>query len=162
MKNGNICENTNNEAKKSENIEEPHKNVLENKDYQNTSELREANSGSDNKIISEKEKDNTEPKTSVFSCDNCEYTCKNKKILKKHSNTKHQANICNMCNAKCKTAMELIQHKEKNHKSKEFIETITDHNKEEANTKFVFSESMLDDILNLEPGDELDEFLKVN
>ena len=75
------------------NIEEPCKNVLENKDDQKTSEVREANLGSDNKIISEKEKDNTEPKTSVFSCDNCEYTCKNQKSLKKHGNRKHQENI---------------------------------------------------------------------
>ena len=67
-----------------------------------------------------------------------------------------------MCHKKSKTAMELIQHKEKHHKSKEFIETITFHNKEKANTKFVFSESMLDEILKLDAGDELDEFLKVN
>ena len=34
------------------NIEEPRKNVLENKDDQKTSEVREANLGSDNKLIS--------------------------------------------------------------------------------------------------------------
>jgi hypothetical protein len=151
LTNVHICENTNDAAKKSEN-----------KDDQKTSEAREANSGSDNKIISEKEKDNTEPKNSTFSCDNCEYTCKNKKSLKKHGNTKHHKNICKMCSVKSKTAIELIQHKEKHHKSKEFIETITDHNKEETNTKFVFSESMLDEIQKLDAGDELDEFLKVN
>ena len=87
---------------------------------------------------------------------------RNKKSLKIHGNTKHQKNICNMCSVKSKTAIDLIQHKEKHQKSKEFIETITDHNKEETNTKFVFSESMLDEILKLDAGDELDEFLKVN
>ena len=78
------------------------------------------------------------------------------KNTKKHGTTTHQENICNMCNVKPKTAMKVIQHKANHHKSKEFIETVNDHNKEEANTKFVFSESTLDKILKLDPGDELD------
>ena len=74
--------------------------------------------------------------------------------------TKHQEHIYDMCNVKSKTARELIQHKAKHHKSKELIETLKCHNKKDANTKFVFSESMLEKILKLDAGDDLDEFLK--
>ena len=67
-----------------------------------------------------------------------------------------------MCYVKFKNVLELIQHKAKHHKSKDFIETVKYHDKEEANKKFVFNESMLDEILNLNAVDELDKFLKVN
>ena len=67
-----------------------------------------------------------------------------------------------MCDVTYKTAMELIQHKADYHKSKDFIETIKDQTKEEENRKFVFSESVLDEILKLDAGDELDEFLNLN
>ena len=79
MKNVTIFENNNDEPNKSEKLKESHKNMSQNKENQKTFAVKEANSGSDNTVILEKEKNSKKPRNGVFSCESCEYTCKNQK-----------------------------------------------------------------------------------
>ena len=103
--------------------------------------------------VSDEDKSKEEEKSAkYFKSEHCDYNSEKLATLKKHKNTKHTGQKCKVCNKEFKTSTELVTHVSKEHDDQEEawsvkFQSTPKSDKEENESSFVFSESMLDDFL---------------
>ena len=105
-----------------------------------------------NTVYDENKSKEEEKLTKYFKCDHCDHKSEKLVTLKKHKNTKHTEKKCKVCNQEFKTSIELESHIAKEHDDQEEAWSVKFQStpksvKEENESTFVFSESMLDEFL---------------